>query len=490
MSLLAYNLFLHAIAAPVLAAYYLPQILFKGKYHKSLLGKLGKLPSDFIPEIFARPRLWFHAVSVGEVVALGPLVKAIRERVPDAAVIISTGTETGQQKARELIEEADGLLYLPLDFPEFVKPVVERIQPDLFVLMETELWPNLIVILKTHGARIALANGRISDRSFPRYKRLRSFFSSTLERIDLFLMSSEIDGQRITEMGAAPDAVRITGNTKFDAALAKLPEDEEIVGETFLCKKVSPTLPSKDSISCRQLGFPNGEAQLPDEHKVLGEDCGEDLFTKRSSPRSSLSPVLGLSGSEMVLVAGSVHPGEYEIVLDAYKDLTERFPDLILILVPRHIERTPQILSAMKDRGMEPPFLRSTADAEETRNDRQVIVVDRIGELFEIFSLASVVFVGGSLVPRGGQNILEPAAWGKVVLFGPSMEDFREARDVLVSAGAGIPIRGAEDIVRWCSEMLSNPEEAQARGKRGRDEILKNVGSAKKNAELLVELLK
>jgi 3-deoxy-D-manno-octulosonic-acid transferase len=490
MSLLTYNLFLHTIAAPVLAAYYLPQILLKGKYHKSLLGKLGKLPSDFAPERLSRPRLWFHAVSVGEVVALGPLVKAIRELIPSAAVIISTGTETGQQKARELIEEADGFFYLPLDFPEFVKPVVERIQPDLFVLMETELWPNLIHILKARDAKIALANGRISDRSFPRYKRLRGFFSSTLEKIDLFLMSSEIDGQRIAEMGAAQDAIKTTGNTKFDAALAKLPEDEEIVGETFLCKKVSPTPPSKNSISCGQLGFPTGEAQLPDEYKVFGEGRGEDLFTKRSSPQTSILHALGLSGSEMVLVAGSVHPGEYEIILDVYKILTERFPELILILVPRHIERTPQILAAMKDRGMEPPFLRSSADAGEERNGRQVVVVDRIGELFQIFSLATVVFVGGSLVPRGGQNILEPAAWGKVVLFGPSMEDFREARDVLKAVGAGIQVRGAEDIVRWCTEMLSNPEEAQARGKRGRDEILKNVGSAKKNAELLVQLLK
>lgn len=432
MSLLAYNFFIHAVAAPVLAAYYLPQILLKGKYRNSLLGKLGSLPSDFAPDKLTEPRLWFHAVSVGEVVALGPVIKAIKELMPHAAVVVSTGTETGQQKARELIGEADGFLYLPLDFPRFLKPLVRKIRPDLFVLMETELWPNLIHILKANGTAIALANGRISDRSFPRYRRMRGFFSSTLEKIDLFLMSSEIDGQRIAEMGAAGDRILVTGNTKFDAALAKLPTDAG-----------------------------NG-----------------------------IKEMLGLEGSEMVMVAGSVHPGEYEIVLDAYNVLAERFPQLILVVVPRHIERTPQIIAAMMDRGMKAPFLRSSADTGKKRNDTPVVVVDRIGELFQIFSLASVVFMGGSLVPRGGQNILEPAAWGKVVLFGPSMEDFRDARDVLVAAGAGIQVNGADDIVRLCSQILSNPDDAHSRGKRGRDEILKNVGSSRKDAVLLAQLLK
>jgi 3-deoxy-D-manno-octulosonic-acid transferase len=431
MSLFAYNLFLHTVAAPVIAACYLPQILLKGKYRNSLMGKLGRLSSDF-PERLSRPRLWFHAVSVGEVVALAPVIKAVKELVPLASVIVSTGTETGQQKAREQILEADAFLYLPLDFPGFLKPVVSRIMPDLFVLMETELWPNLISTLDAGGAAIALANGRISDRSFPRYKRLKGFFSSTLEKIDLFLMSSEIDGLRIAEMGATQDRVRVTGNTKFDAALAKLPSDTE----------------------------------------------------------NEIAGVLGLDGSDMVLVAGSVHPGEYKIILDAYNLLVKQFQELKLIIVPRHIERTPQVLAAMKDRNMELPFLRSSADEGATRDGRSVIIVDRIGELFQIFSLASVVFMGGSLVPRGGQNILEPAAWGKVVLFGPSTQDFRDARDLLIASGAGIQVNGTDDIVRWCSETLANPDDARARGKRGRDEILKNVGSARKNADLLIELLK
>jgi 3-deoxy-D-manno-octulosonic-acid transferase len=426
-----YNLILHTLVAPFLAAYYFPRIVLGRKYRHSLSGKLGRLPADFVPEGLPKPRVWFHAVSVGEVTALGPLVKAFKEIRPQASIIVSTGTETGQDRAHESIGDAEGFFYLPLDFPNFVNSVVKRIQPDLFVLMETELWPNLIHSIKGSGATIVLANGRISDRSFPRYKRLRAFFSSTLSSIDLFLMASETDGRRIAEMGASPERIRVTGNTKFDAALGKFPDGSE----------------------------------------------------------AAMRDLLGVDGFETVLVAGSTHPGEHEMVLDAYLDLRKDFPDLILILVPRHVDKTPQIISAMKDRMMEPPFLRSASDAGEKRSGRKVIIVDRTGELFQIFSLASVVFMGGSLVPKGGQNILEPAAWGKMVLFGPSMEDFRDAADILVRAGSGIQVRGVDDLVRQAVEILSDPDSARRAGMKGREEILRHVGSAGKNAQILAQCL-
>ncbi len=431
MNRFVYNIILHTLVAPFLAAYYLPRVVLGGKYRHSLQGKLGRLPADFVPERLPKPRVWFHAVSVGEATALGPLVKAFKKLRPTAAVIVSTGTETGQDRARESISDVDGFFYLPLDFPAFVNSVVTRIQPDLFVLMETELWPNLIHSIKCSGATIALANGRISDRSFPRYKRLRGFFSPTLDRIDLFLMASETDGLRVAEMGAARERIRITGNTKFDAALGEIPEEAE----------------------------------------------------------ARMRGVLDVGDAARVLVAGSTHPGEHEMVMEAYRSLTKKFPDLLLILVPRHVERTPQIVSAMRDRNMEPPFLRSSADAGEKRNGRKVIIVDRTGELFQIFSLASVVFMGGSLVPRGGQNILEPAAWGKMVLFGPSIEDFRDARDILVRVGAGIQVNGVEDLVRQVAGILSDPDSARRTGMKGREEILRHVGSARRNAELLEERL-
>lgn len=432
MNRLLYNVFLHTMVAPFLLAYYLPKIVTGKKYTRSLRGKLGKLDADFAPEKLGRPRLWFHAVSVGEVVALAPLIDAVKELIPEASVVVSTGTETGQDKAHHAIAQADRFLYLPIDFPSCVEPVVKTIGPDLFVLMETELWPNLVHSLKRVGATVVLANGRISDRSFPRYRRLRRFFGPVLEEMDLFLMSSELDAQRIQAMGAHVDRIKVTGNTKFDA----------LPGAT--------------------------DPSIANEMREL----------------------LQLDPSDPVIVAGSTHPGEHEIVLDAYNRLTEAFPDLVLVLVPRHVEKTPAIVSAMADRHMEAPFLRSAADRGETRNGRKVVIVDRTGELFRIYSLASVVFVGGSLVPRGGQNILEPAAWGKVVLFGPSMEDFRDARDSLVRAGAGKEVHGVDDLASHLQQVLADAEAAQSLGARGREAILSHVGSARRNAELLAARVK
>ncbi len=431
MNRLIYNILLHTMVAPLMAAYYLPLIALGGKYRRSLGGKLGRLPADFNLEQLRDHRIWFHAVSVGEVVALTPLVKATKELIPTASIVVSTGTETGQDKARESIPEADGFLYLPLDFPAFVNRVVQIVRPDLFVLMETELWPNLIHSLKAAGTRIALANGRISDRSFPRYKKLKSLFSRTLKSIDLFLMSSDSDGQRIAEMGAPRDRIVVTGNTKFDAALAKMPSEAD----------------------------------------------------------AQVRHMLDLDHSTRVLVAGSTHPGEHEIVLDAYAELAGKYPDLVLILVPRHVEKTPLIQSALRNRHMGPAFLRSGVDSGEARGDRRIVIVDRIGELFRVYSIASVVFIGGSLVSKGGQNIVEPAAWGKMVLFGPSMEDFREAREILIRTGAGIEVAGAEDLAARVDEILSAPEAYGTLAENGRHEILKHVGSARKNAECLSTLL-
>jgi 3-deoxy-D-manno-octulosonic-acid transferase len=427
MNRILYNIFLHTLAAPLLTAYYGPQVILGQKYRRSIRGKLGRLPEDFVPEQLPRPRVWFHAVSVGEVNALTPLVRALREIEPGAATLVSTGTETGQDTARSSIPRADGLFYLPLDFPTLVNTVVDRIRPDLFVLMETELWPNLIHTLKKTGARVILANGRISDRSYPRYKKLRWFFSDLLQQIDLFLMVSQLDASRISAMGAPENRIRVTGNTKFDAAIVKIPNGIE----------------------------------------------------------AKMRQMLGLQGSGQVVVAGSTHTGEHEIVLSAYSELTKKFPDLVLVLVPRHAERTPQIVAFMKDRSLPTPFLRSSIDRGEPRDGRQIIVWDQVGELFEVFSLASVVFMGGSLVPKGGQNILEPASWGKVVLFGPSMEPFRDAKEILLHSGGGIQVSGQDELIQRLVELLSDPARAMLLGAGGRDEIARHTGSAARNAELL-----
>ncbi|MFH0822103.1 MAG: 3-deoxy-D-manno-octulosonic acid transferase [Pseudomonadota bacterium] len=432
MTRLFYNLLIHSVIPPALAAFYLPRVLFAKKYRLSFKGKLGILGNDFRPEGLPRPRFWLHAVSVGEVTALGPIAKSLKELLPEASLIVSTGTETGRAMAEAIVPFADGFFYLPLDFPLCVNRVIKRIDPDVLVLMETELWPNLIAALKRRGTAVAVANGRISDRSFPRYRRLRFFFEPVLDKVDMFLMSSALDAERVMAIGAPRDRVSVTGSTKLDAAFE----------------------------------------------------------TDDQRPVENLRQLLHINPGAMVLVAGSTHPGEHEVCLDVFRSLLGRFPDLTLVLVPRHVERVPLIMAAMKERNMSEPFLRSAADNGEPRNGRNVIVVDRTGELFHIYALATAAFVGGSLVSKGGQNILEPAAWGKVVLFGPHMEDFRDARDILVRAGSGIVVTDARDLETKLAAVLHDPHKTSALGDKGRKAILEHTGSARRNAEMLAELVR
>lgn len=427
MNLFLYNAVLHSLAAPFLLFYYGPKILIHGKYRTSLSGKLGSLPAGFTPEELPHPRIWFHAVSVGEVQALGPVIRETLRLVPSASCIVSTGTETGQATAKGALSHVSGTFFLPLDFPWSVKRVVDRIRPDLFILMETELWPNLIHTLKRYGTRIILANGRISDRSYPRYTFLRSLFSKTLNEIDLFLMSSELDGMRIIEMGAPGSRVHVTGNTKFDAVNSEMDQ---------------------------------------------------------SAPER-ISKMLDLDREARVLVAGSTHPGEDEAVLDAYRALRRNFADLFLIIVPRHVERSQEVVSLVVAKGLPEPFLRSDVDKGSSRGDRPIVVWDRTGELRDVYSVASVVFVGGSLVKKGGQNIIEPAIWEKIVVFGPSMEDFRDARDILQQCGSGLEVSSVEELRSACEKILGDPGSHRVIGARGREALLRHAGSAARNAQFI-----
>ena len=391
---------------------------------------MGIIPDALRHQKLNKPTIWLHAVSVGEVVALNPMVHEIRKALPHSSIIISTGTETGQMRARQLISSADGFLYLPIDLPECINPVVKAINPDVFVLLETELWPNLIYKLKDIGARIILANGRISDRSFPRYKKLKFLFARILKNIDYFLMSSDEDAKRIEQMGASSNRIVVTGNTKYDSVTGAI--DKEVESEIRSIYNIAP-----------------------DEH---------------------------------VFVAGSVHPGEFEIILDVYLQLAEQFPKLLLIIVPRHVKRTSEILNEIEKRGLNQPRLRSGFTHGESRRENKIIVVDITGELFKLYSMATVVFIGGSLVPKGGQNIVEPAAWGNMVLFGPHMEDFRDAKKLLMHAGSGIEVKSAQELFERSREIISQPEKYDHLRLKSQQAVLSQIGSARRNSGYIVQL--
>jgi 3-deoxy-D-manno-octulosonic-acid transferase len=378
------------------------------------------------------PRIWLHAVSVGEVTAAAPIVTALRSRFPGACIVLSTSTETGRQMARKLATDATVHIYYPLDIPCVVRKVLDRVRPDLFVPVETELWPNFIRLCRARGTRIVMANGRISPRSYRRYRATRFFWKGILAALDLAGVISKIDAQRLAALGMPPSRIRVLGNAKYDG----------------LAARVSPEL----------------------EMEIAGS--------------------LGIEPGAEVLVAGSTHEGEESVILEVYRRLLEERPDFKLILIPRHIERAAAVMEMAHRAGFSDAIRMSEIRAGRSRSRERVVVVDLIGELFKVYSLATVVFCGGSLVPKGGQNILEAAAWGKVVFHGPHMEDFRDERVLLEEAGAGITVRDGGELFTGIRALLEDPDLLRTKGESGRRAVAANRGAAGRYAALIADVLR
>ncbi|HEV8525053.1 MAG TPA: 3-deoxy-D-manno-octulosonic acid transferase [Terriglobales bacterium] len=338
--------------------YWLARMLTQGKYRAGLAGRLGR-----VPQRLRSPGpgcIWIHAVSVGEVLAISRLVNALREQFPSQRVVISTTTATGQKLARERFGE-ENVFYFPLDFAFAIRPYFRALRPELVVLAETEFWPNFLRIGRQSGAHVAVVNARISDRSLPRYLRLRSLWRRVLRGIDVFLTQSEEDQRRLVAIGAAPDRVRVTGNLKFDITA---PRETPLVA------------------TLRQ--------------KVEGP----------------------------VLVCGSTVEGEESLLLEAFRPVLARYPGALLVLAPRHPERFGAVADLLVSHGVK--FWRRSQLPDNEALAGGVLLLDSIGELAAIYGLATLAFVGGSLVPHGGHNILEPAQHGVPVLVGPHTENFRD----------------------------------------------------------------
>ena len=424
-----YNLLLWAfglIALPL----FLAKMTFSRKKREIFGQKLGFIPQDTLARMKGSPRIWVHAVSLGEVSAIHPLIRKLRESYPEACLMLSTTTESGQGIARERVLEATGTFFYPLDFPFVVRQVIRQMRPDLFVIAETEIWPNFLRIVKEEGARTLLANGRISDRSFERYRRTRFFWMGVLDNLDAMSMIRVQDGERIIGMGANPVKVFVNGNCKFDQAAI------------------------------------SAEPAFHEEMKNL----------------------LRITDEELVFIAGSTHEGEEEAVIRAFLRIRPRHPDMILILVPRHIDRSPWVEKLLERYGIEDKIRRSKMNGKG-REGARVVVWDTFGELFKVYSVGTIVFCGASLVPRRGQNILEPAAWGKVVLYGPSMEDFLDAHLLLSSVNAGIMVQNEEELADRCLYLLDHPQELKERGEAGRESLLAQRGATQRNLELARKLL-
>jgi 3-deoxy-D-manno-octulosonic-acid transferase len=391
-------------------------------YRRGFAQRWGRYSPGLPPE----PRCWIHAVSVGETAAAVPLVEGLRRRWPELGIVVTTVTPTGARIVADRLGAVATHRYFPLDLPGAVQRALDGVRPRFFIGMETELWPNFLRALGRRGIPCMIANGRISDRSYRRYRLVRPLMARVLDHITVFAMQSDEDARRIIALGAPPERVVVTGNLKTDLR----PEDE-----------------GGDSIRGR---------------------------------------LLGLDPAEEVWVAGSTHRGEEGVVLDAFVRLKPRFPRLALLLAPRHPERVEEVERLVRDRG-----LASTRRSElpRARVPGAVIVLDTVGELAEFYRLAEVVYVGGSLVPVGGHNLMEPALRRKPVLVGPHTSNFRESAELLQSAGGAVVVKDGPELERELARLLEDPELRRRMGEAGFAAVAGRQGAVGRTLELVERCL-
>ncbi len=417
---------LYRVISAIGLVVYLPRLLFKKGPDDRRVFIRERLGRSF----YEKSDIWVHAVSVGETLACLPFLKRLKKECPGKKIVLSTTTYTGQKIARDKFPEADRIMYMPLDAAFCVKKVVDALRPKIFITVETELWPGLFHNLKSIGSRIIILNGRISNESFKGYRKIKFFIKNTLSNVDFFYMQGKADAERIIALGAAGHKVGVMGNFKFDIEL-------------------------KDT-----------------------------------------APLHWLSGiTNKIFLAASTHRGEEEIILEAYEKIksglqntehgTPHDFDLKLILAPRHPERFGEVADLLEKRGLR-YVRRSAINGAQTLEDDSpdIILLDTIGELPRVFSKASAAFIGGSLVPLGGHNIMEPAYWSKPILFGPHMDNFPIAAEFLEKAAA-LRVINASDLRERVIELLTDSQKAVNMGRNARLIVDKNTGAVQKAIELV-----
>jgi 3-deoxy-D-manno-octulosonic-acid transferase len=403
-------LLLYNILSAVSLLIYLPALLLKkisDEKRRFLSERLG------LSE-YSKTDIWIHSVSVGETIACLPFLKALNREFPGKKILLSTTTYTGQQIAREKFPEADRIMYMPWDTGICVDRAVNTLRPELFITIETEIWPVLFHNLKKAGSRIILLNGRLSSKSFKGYDLSRFFMKKVLSYADFLYMQTKGDSERIIAIGAQKEKVSIMGNFKFDIEFDK-----------------------KDPL---------------------------EWVDKIQSH---------------IFLAGSTHRGEDEIILEAYERIRTQ-NNLKLIIAPRHPERFSEVEKLLKEKGMN--YIRRSEIQNTVEAD--VILLDTIGELSKLFSNAAITFIGGSLLPYGGHNILEPAYWSNPILFGPHMENFPIAGEFLKKSAA-IEVKDAGEIAEAVAELMQRPERAKLMGENARAILDENKGAVNKALKLV-----
>ena len=409
-------------AALLSLPWWIVQMLRLGKYRSGLGERLGFVPArlnDVKPGC-----IWVHAVSVGEVLAVSQLITELQLKYPDRQILVSTTTATGQSLARQRFGE-NRVFFMPLDFGFAVRRYLTALQPQLIVIAETEFWPNFLHLAGKRQTSLAIVNARISDRSFPRYRRFSRFFRSVLAEVDLFLAQTLEDAQRLREIGAATGRIQVSGNLKFDIR-------------------------------------PNPQPMLVNGLRAA--------FSKDSP----------------VLVCGSTAEGEEGPLLQAFKRVQERFPAAILVLAPRHPERFEKVAATAAAGGF--VLQRRSAWSPPQPISSGIFLLDSVGELAAVYELADIAFVGGSLVPTGGHNILEPAQYGAAIVVGPHTFNFREIVSTFEQGGA-IKVVTAESLGPQFLDLLSQAQERKRLGSLARELFAKHAGATRRTLEALAPLL-
>lgn len=425
-----YNVLL-VLAALFLLPYYLLRGVKYGKSRRGVRERLGYYDPQLLQALKEKPVVWIHAVSVGESRAAVPLIKRIRQDYPDHQILLSNVTETGHAIALEN-RDVDHCIFFPFDFSWAVKRSLSQIKPAAIIIVETEIWPNFNRRAHQLGIPVVLVNGRISDRSYPRYRAVRFLLRPILETFSAFCMQSQADSERIMALGAQGGRVENTGNLKFDHELKAISSDQ----------------------------------------------------AARNRER------FRLPADVSIIVAGSTHDGEEKLLVEAYRELSEKVDrELILVLIPRHPERKKDVQALLKDMEM-PCRLRSRLkEGDPLLTPKGVLLVDTLGEVMDFYSVADLVFVGGSFVPIGGHNLLEASILAKPVLFGPHVHNFKEISSKLIRAGAGVKVRSQDEFQQQCLVMLTDPSRCRAMGEAGLALIAENAGATSRTMRHIAKVL-
>lgn len=407
----------------VVSPFFLIYNCITGKHWKGLgqrLGFLGTIPRTAGGGL----RIWLHAASVGEVQVARALVDEIQNQLPQASLLLSTVTRQGRAVAEKQLPGIP-CIFAPLDLVGIANRALKNFQPDVYVCLETELWPVMLCQAHRNGCRLLLLNGRMSEESFRNYSKIKGFMRDILSLFETVAVIQESDAERYAALGATPEQIKIVGNAKYDLA-----SSEETLAAT----------------------------------------------------RNRYRGWLGLQPGQPVFLAGSTHTGEEELLIEVFRKLREKVPDLAWLIAPRHIGRLAELQRTLTAHGVEYECF-SRVKTEGRR--KSTVLIDTMGELAGLYSVARYVFCGGSLVNRGGHNILEAAVWGRPVVYGPSMEDFADAKELLESARAGFPVTTPQEITDIFLAWAASPQDYELAAQRAKDVALAQQGSARRQVELI-----